>query len=626
MAETGAKVTRVYSGFRGVDFRSEECDLTRSPDALNVWRNYKKTSGIETRPALKKYAKVAEENGYDTSISAISWHTPKDGGDDALHILTKDGRLFWTSKGGDVSGGHLIVGKNGTLFSFQGTPYVKGAEGYWNAHDGMKVEGVVPITSIGSLPDGTGRKTNQDVNMLTPYRINTFRADGKSRVFYLDAESIDSDEIPKAYLNGKYIFENMPLAKEYDNGEFFAYYYGELKEGEETTSDFIVVNYDEGTVDIVKGGSPLPAAESSGDNVSIKFKKTVKDADGNDANKDKILGCTIVQEFDNRIFLSGNKDYPNLVFHSGLNDASYFSDLDVYEDGKDDGYIRAMVSGNNALWVFRDTSQGNGVYYHTASFDNAYGKVYPSAHSSVSMGCVGGAVNFLDDILFFSRNGMESISQNITAEQFATHKSSLVDRIMLDNTEYKSMVLAEWEGYLLVFVGNEVYLADSRAILANEGHYEYEWYKWELFKKGDDKVTCATVHNGELYIATEAGYIFTFDKNATNGDEYYSSEGDYSTITSYWTTPKDKFYAPNKVKNTNKKGCVIECAGDLTISSKVDDGNGFDEGDTFTGVTDHIVTKIKRKKFKDMQLKFTSTTDFTLESATLEAFVGSYIK
>ena len=47
-------VTRVYGGFRGVDFRGEEVNLSRSPDCLNVWKDYKDVDGIRTRP---KYAK-----------------------------------------------------------------------------------------------------------------------------------------------------------------------------------------------------------------------------------------------------------------------------------------------------------------------------------------------------------------------------------------------------------------------------------------------------------------------------------------------------------------------------------------------------------------------------------------
>ena len=619
MADTGDKVIRVYSDFRGIDLRGEECALNRSPDALNVWRDYRELSGIKTRPALKKFTKVAEEENHDTSISAIRWHDNSQSVD-SLHVLTKDGRLFWMPTGSDISDGWLEVGKNGTLFSFQGVLYVKGANGYWNAYTGQKVEGVAPITSVGALPNGSGRKTHQDVNLLTPYRINTFTGDGESFDYVLDAQGID-DEKPVIELDGKDVFYGKTLVDTNTVGQVTEYLYGQ-----DDRTDYLSVDRKNGILRIIKDSLPLPKPEGAADNISIKFKKTVKDSDGNDANKDKILGCTIVQEFDNRIFLSGNKDYPNLVFHSSLNDVAYFSDLDVYEDGKDDGKIRAMVAGNNALWVFRDTDKGNGVYYHTAAFDETYGKVYPSAHSSVSMGCVGGAVNFLDDILFFSREGMEGITQNVTAEQFATHKSSLVDREMLQNKNYKDLVLAEWEGYLIVFIGSEAYLADSRAVLANEGHYEYEWYRWQLFKNNKDSVTCATVHNGQLYIGTKEGYIYTFDKDTKAGDEYYYEDKSHAPIESYWTTPRDKFASSNKQKTTNKKGCIVEALGDLIVSSKVDGDDGFDDGEVYTGIKDHVVPKIKRKKFKDIQLKFKSNTKFKLESVTLEAFVGSFIK
>lgn len=599
MAETGAKVTRVYSGFRGVDFRSEECDLTRSPDALNVWRNYKKTSGIETRPALKHIC------GTPKTIRDMIWFGDK------LYYSTSEG--YYSDVVLDENGSHdntgdetHDIGDHGCFFIFDGSLYILGSEDYVKLAGDGESEPYVPTTSVGALPDGTGRKTKQDVNMLTPYRINTFQGWGKNdgpadTILWLDAEEID-DEKPEVKINGV------------DAVRYF----------KETYNEDIEITFDRfaGAVTFSTLRGMLPAPEAAGrDNIEVKFKKTIT------GNREKILGCTIVEEFDNRIFLSGNPDYPNLVFHSSLNNPMYFSDTDVYEDGKDDGYIRAMVSGNNALWVFRDTDKGRGVYYHTASFDEQYGKVYPVVHSNVPTGCVGGAINFLDDIVFFSQNGMESISQNITAEQFATHKSSLVDRLMVGNPKYKEMVFAEWEDYLLVCMGTDVFLADSRAIMANEGHYEYEWYHWNL---GKYKINCAAVKDGILYIGTDGddaedaveGHIYSIDINS-HKDLHADGEAD---IVSYWTTPKDKFAAPNKVKNTNKKGCIIECTGDFTVSSKVDDGNGFDEGDKFTGVNDHIVTKIKRKKFKDMQLKFTSTTDFTLESATLEAFVGSYIK
>lgn len=620
MADTGDKVIRVYSDFRGIDLRGEECALNRSPDALNVWRDYRELSGIKTRPALKHIV-VTEQ-----PVKDMKWHGDRlycyiedKPGDGSYHYLefNENGSL-------DHIGDSNHIGAHGVLFSFEGSLYGLGSDHFGKIEGDGEYEAYIPTTSIGALPDGTGRKTNEDVNMLTSARINTFCGDGKSERFYLDAQDIIKYVKPEISVDGKVIFDNDNVQKMEEAGDWTTYYY--VRSAADNSENKMTVNWKEGWIEIYKDGSPLPAPKASGrDNVSILYHKVVE------GNIGKIRGCTIVEEFDNRIFLSGNPDHPNLVFHSSLNNPMYFSDLDVYEDGKDDGYIRAMVSGNNALWVFRNTDKGNGVYYHTAAFDNTYGKIYPSAHSSVSLGCVGGAINFLDDILFFSRNGMESISQNITAEQFATHKSSLVDRLMLKNENYENMAFAEWEGYLLVFIGTEVYLADSRAVLNNEGHYEYEWYRWNL---GKYKINCAAVKDGKLYIGTDGeeeqdgeskyrtGNIYCLD---LFGDrDIHADDEKGVAITSYWTTPKDKFSSSNKQKTTSKKGCIVECTGDITVSSKVD--NSFDEGEAYINVTDHIVPKIKRKKFKDIQLKFSSNTKFTLESATLEAFVGSFIK
>lgn len=644
MADTGDKIIRVYSDFRGVDYRGDECALNRSPDAMNVWRDYRELSGIKTRPAFNLFA------NHGAKVIDMVWHKKNAVDDGNLYFIDEDGYIYYVdydeeNKEMSIKGSLFKVGTNSFFFEFGGKLYAIGNKSYVNLTDGeeygfggKKTEPFVPITSIGAAPDGTDRQTYQDVNMLTPYRINSFIANGKSDYFldtqYITIDTTDKDSIkkdmPEVTIDGKNVFDGLELQSAFEQDGVIKYLY---YEGEQQT-DFMIVYPQLGKLVIVRDNHGLTPKNGETENVQIKFKKVVE------GSAEKILGCKMAQEFDNRIFLSGNPDSPNLVFHSSLENPTYFSDLDVYQDGKDDGYIRAMVSGNDALWVFRNTDKGNGVYYHTASFDSTYGKVYPSVHSNISLGCVGGAINFLDDVVFFSRQGMEGISQNITTEQFAKHKSSLVDRVMANKDGYEDMVFAEWEGYLLVFIGADVFLADSRAVMANEGHYEYEWYHWKLFIDDDnyvpyDRVTCATVHDGNLYIGTEDGFIYTFDKNSDNGDEYHSKNdggSNYTPIESYWTTPKDKFASSNKLKTTNKKGCIIECTGDLNVSSRVDgeyNDKGepnFDAGDTYTGVKDHVVTKIKRKKFKDIQLKFHSNTKFKLESATLEAFVGSYIK
>lgn len=555
---TGKQITRIYGNFRGVDFRGEEINIVRSPDSLNVWKDYKETESIRTRPGMELYLSCRY------TVYGIFFYK----GNMLVHNGTGLYECYADGTYKELYTGLKEAASDG--FIYEEVFYFKDGLHYLQ-YDGTTIKevvGYVPTTSIARKPGGGGT-IHEDVNMLTGRRINTFLADGASKEFYLDAKDIDTS------------FK--PIVK---------------------VEDKVVSNY---TVDYAAGKitfTDIPSAPLTDgqDNVSVEFQKTI------DKYRDTILKTTILQVFDNRVFFSGNEEYPNVVWHCSLNDPSYCSDLDYYREGMDSAQIKGLVAGNNALWVFREPSEANTtVFYHTPTLDADYGKIYPSTHSSVTIGCVGKAINFNDDIVFFSERGMEGISGDVTTEQMAAHRSSLVDRKLITEPDYKNMVLAEWEGYLFVFVGNKVYLADSRTAFTNENHIEYEFFYWELEKK----VTSAKVYDGMLYLGTEDGVYTLTDMDAD--------------VESYWVTPKDKFKYPQMLKTTNKRGCVAEATGDISVYAKLED-TGFELIGTYENVTDYFVSRIKRKKFKDIQLKFYSKTRFSLETVTLEAWVGGYIK
>ena len=596
MSETGDLITRVYGSFRGVDFRGEEINLSRSPDSLNVWRDYKETESIRTRPGMKLHA------AFNEPIYNISFFKGT--------MLVHSGKHLYKVVNGTKSAifGNLNEAESNS-FVFGDDWYFLGGKYCYFKYDGKnfsEVEGYVPTTSIARKPLGGGT-IYEDVNMLSPYRINSFLGNGEMKnvertdeegnvmkdedgnpivdyinvgdcIFYLDAQDIDQNFFPEVRVNGELL----------------------------SAADISSVNYKEGWV-MLNIYPPKPDTEGQ-DNVTIKFKKSVN------GNLAKITGCTLLQVFDNRVFVGGNPDYPNTVWHSSLDDPSYFSDLDYYREGEDEATVKGLVAGNNALWAFREPSEANTtVFYHTPTIDSEYGKIYPSQHSSITTGCTAKAINFNDDIIFFSERGMEGISGDVTTEQAVAHRSSLVNRKLITEGDYEGMVLAEWEGYLLVFIWDEkkkvtrVYLADSRTAFAYENHIEYEWFYWELEKH----ITAARVDGGVLYLGATDG-IYTLDDTEAN-------------VESYWVTPKDKFKSPHKLKTTNKRGCVVEAMGDISVYVKTED-TGFEFIGTYLDVADFFVSRIKRKKFKDIQLKFYSKTRFSLETATLECFVGGYIK
>jgi hypothetical protein len=70
---------------------------------------------------------------------------------------------------------------------------------------------------------------------------------------------------------------------------------------------------------------------------------------------------------------------------------------------------------------------------------------------------------------------------------------------------------------------------------------------------------------------------------------------------------------------------VVEATGDISIYAKTEKTD-FELIGTYENITDYFVSRIKRKKFKDLQLKFHSTKRFSLETASVEVFIGGYLK
>lgn len=457
-------------------------------------------------------------------------------------------------------------------FIYANILYIKDGLNYIQ-YDGVNctdVEGYVPTTTIGKAPSGEGT-TYEDVNLLSNKRKNSFLGDGTSKTYKLDASPIIS--VDKVYVN-----DELQASNKYS------------------------VNLANGSITFTN--APATPDTDGKDNVVIEFTFS-----NSSENANKIKKCTLLSVFDNRVFFSGNQDYPNVIFHSSLDNPRYISDLDFYNEGLDLSPVRALIPANNAIWVAKQKNQSNtSLFYHNPTTDADYGTVYPSTHSSISTGCATTGINFNDDIIFFSDAGMEAITGDITTEQVLSHRSSLVDNKLLNEPDYPNMLLAEWLGYLLVFCGNKVYVADSRQKFNLNNHWEYEWYYWEL----SIIPTCVAEKDGILYLGTSDG-VYTL----TNYD---------TSIESYWTTPDDEFNYPQYQKTTNKKGCCLDVFGDSVNVFVKTDKEDMEKIDTYSNTKGYVVSRIKKKKWKNIQLKVESNNPFGLEKCTLEAFVGAYVK
>ena len=231
MANTGDLISRIYSNFRGCDFRGEEINLVRSPDCMNVWKDYKETESIRTRPSMElKVSFPAPVYGVFFFNDTMLVHSGKN-----LYTVTSGGKKTIIKEGLNQAESSSFVYENLWYFK-DGLHYLK--------YDGTtieNVEGYVPTTSIGRKPAGGGT-VHEDVNLLSAKRINTFLADGKATEFYLDSTNIDSDFTPIVTVNGVAV------------------------------SNF-TVDYAKGKITFTT--APTAPLTDGQDNVSIKFKKDI---------------------------------------------------------------------------------------------------------------------------------------------------------------------------------------------------------------------------------------------------------------------------------------------------------------------------------------------------------------
>ena len=590
-------VKRQYTDLAGIDFKNDisNVDINRSPDALNVFKDYEKEGNcIQTRPG---YSCIAN---FDEKINGIYIFNS-----DTAVVHAGKKLYLWDNFPSAPSNPTILSSnmnnKKTSFFIFEDKLYINDGLNYL-VYDGESLKEVaenafIPTTTISRSPSGGGEQY-QDINVLQPKRINTFCADGTSKEYYLDTTGIDT--IEEIYINDE-------LTTEYT----FSLALGKI------------------TFNTAPPKPDLPGV----DNVKILFSKAVS------GYVDRIAQCTMSQVFDNRVFFTGNPSFKNAIFHCELENPAYISDLSYYQDGTSESAIKSITVGNNILWVFKEPNQENAtVFYHIPTTSSEYGRIYPSKQGNVSTGCYSTCINFSDDIVFLSKYGLEGISGDIQQEQLLSHRSSLIDNKLINTNNFYDAQMCEWKGYLLILVDGLVFLADSRQKFQGITGIEYEWYIWDISASNP---CILKEYQGKLYIGSSNGEIYSIGGTNDNGN----------AIVSYWTTPMDAFGYSNMLKTTNKRGGIAKVKniqnGLIKIAEKTNKSDeykyikevstsGFDfenidfENWSFATTNDsYIVYKIKEKKFLNISLKFYSDKldkPFGLYSAILEAFIGGYVK
>lgn len=585
-------IARYLQEFQGLDLNSDftELNFTHSPDALNVYKDYKKGKALVGRPGLRNafsatiagetvamisatintkqqivlYQKIKELN--DSYTGRLVLVVPKD---NIERIITNVGAY---SEGLFFSFDNKVYFKNKSIYHCSKTD----GSGIINGFEDVLPTATIPTTSFNRYPMGGGEDFNP-VNILQPKRRNSFVGDGESTEYFLDVESLDS--VNEVIVNGA------------------------------SVSNY-TVTANEGKITFTTA-PPKPDIRGQ-DNVIITFTKTIS------GYADRLLQCTLLVQYDNRIFISGNPSFPNALFNSQREDPTYIPDIFYYEDGIDTDPIVDLAVANKGLFVFKGGYDDNPtIYFHQGRiFYETDMKVYPSTQTKIQIPCKLKAFNFNSEIVYISNNGLQGVVADYNSEFYADLRSTYVLDTLKNATD-----IVLWKGYLLVSVGNNIYLADSKSRMETSSGLEYNWFKWEV----PEKIDKMFVIGEDLYL-TLKGKTYVFDdKKVTD----VLGDGTEKEINQYWNTFFDHFDAPNRLKTLNKRGLIIYGKDlDLSIKTTPTAEGAYGNYVNLSFSNGYVVSKNKQKKILGISfsLKAKASKVFELHNIEYEAFVTRYAK
>lgn len=481
--------------------------LIHSGNKLYVWNNYPNTINVDLNLTIT-VPKPEEPpiNGTYTfkqvlpnNVTALVALTKTNGEDLTLlasfdsetrtltyvsSSLAEGDRLLLTYKEGVLNTEDaLFSGMNNrksASFIFNNKLYIIDGKNYL-VYDGETIQNAlnnayIPTTYINIVPNGTNAdigKEYEQRNILQPKFKHTFIADGETTDFYLNENQLDSVTEVKVY--DKILAEGTDYTVDLINGVI------KFVDAPHKPEEVVKVT-DENGGDSLK----YPEYYAGIEVTASKMFTSVSGVTDNSSNiSELITNCTIVAVYDNRVFLSGNPDYPNHVFYSARNstgfvDPTFFGILNYFQDGVGIAPITGMIPVADTLMVLKnDTQQDGSTYFHTPTEtkNSLQPKIYPSQQGLSGIGCLGACVNFLDDPIFISRLGVEAVGQlSVRNERAIEHRSSLIDA-KIANMDLKSAIVEEWNGYLLLLLDGKMFMADSRQVYTHAiGVPQYEWY------------------------------------------------------------------------------------------------------------------------------------------------------
>jgi len=387
-----------------------------------------------------------------------------------------------------------------------------------------RTQAYVPTVILSRSPDGGGAPY-EDYNLIGARFCNSFYGAAGVTVYALTDGGLDADAVTAEVLNASGVWV-------------------QKTEG----TDFSV---DRATGIVTFAAAPGASPIEGEDNVRIAASKTRA------GYADRIDKCTVAALYGvggaaDRLFVSGNPDWPGIDWYSARSDPTYFGDLCYAVLGQGDAPIVGYSIVSDRLAAHKGGARdGRNVVLRRGAFDEEGEAVFPIVGTLQGEGAIAPrACAYLGgEPLFLTRAGVCAIApSDLTGERYSQLRSAFLNAKLLAEEGLSGACACVYRDFYLLFVNGHVYALDGlqRAQLSGEPYSTHQYEGYYL----DHVPACAVwVRRAEdadvLCFGTETGNVCEFYRDKADPLSY---NDDGAAIPAHWDTP----YLCGEIRHTRK--------------------------------------------------------------------------
>lgn len=317
----------------------------------------------------------------------------------------------------------------------------------------------------------------------------------------------------------------------------------QLKYTKNTNPSSSYFKVDRAAGQVTLGTAPVEWTQARIEKYGVEKNVEIKAYTMTELYSDQINKCTSAVLYGagveaDRLFVTGNSDYPSTDWYSQINDPTYFGDLWYAKLGQDNSKIVGYSVVGNYLATHKDKAEdGRNIFLRNGTLTD--GKAtFPIVGTLQGEGAIAPhAFGYLStEPLFLTRMGIYAITAaDLTGEKYAQNRSFYINGALCEEKNLKDAYGFVYKDYYLLCLNKKVYILDGlqKAYEKNAPYstHQYECYFWDSI----DAHVMFESEEGALCFGTPGGYMMEFYDEPLSQQSYSDeTETGKEPIRAHW--------------------------------------------------------------------------------------------